>query len=78
MGIGFVSALIYVIAIMYAINDYSTLFDAEFPLAEVYRQATGSAAGATGLLVLFFLCCVCALIGTYITGGRTLWTLGRD
>jgi choline transport protein len=78
MSIGFVTGLVYAIAIMYAINDYDALFDAGFPLAEIYRQATGSTGGAIGLLIPFLLCILCALLGTYITGGRTLWTLGRD
>ncbi|KAJ9606647.1 hypothetical protein H2200_008655 [Cladophialophora chaetospira] len=78
MGIGFVTGLVYIIAIMYAISDYDALFDAGFPIAEIYRQATGSAAGAIGLLVPFLLCIATCMVGVYITAGRTLWTLGRD
>lgn len=78
MGIGFVTGLVYIIAIMYAISDYEALFDAGFPIAEIYRQATGSAAGAIGLLIPFLLCIATCLVGVYITAGRTLWTLGRD
>lgn len=63
---------------MYAINDYDALFDAGFPLAEIYRQATGSAGGAIGLLIPFLLCICACLVGVYITAGRALWTLGRD
>ncbi|OCT51456.1 putative choline transport protein [Cladophialophora carrionii] len=78
MGIGFITGLVYIIAIMYAISDYDGLFNAGFPLAEIYRQATGSAGGAIGLLVPFLLCITTCLVGVYITAGRTLWTLGRD
>ncbi|ETI22552.1 hypothetical protein G647_06628 [Cladophialophora carrionii CBS 160.54] len=78
MGIGFITGLVYIIAIMYAISDYDGLFNAGFPLAEIYRQATGSAGGAIGLLIPFLLCITTCLVGVYITAGRTLWTLGRD
>jgi choline transport protein len=78
MGIGFLTGLCYIIAIMYAINDYNALFDSPFPIAEVYRQATGSSGGAVGLLCLILFCVIVCLIGVYITNGRTLWTLARD
>lgn len=63
---------------MYAINDYDALFESPFPIAEIYRQATGSNAGAVGLMVPLFLCIVFTLIGVYLTAGRTLWALSRD
>ena len=63
---------------MYAINDFNALFDAGFPLAEIYRQATGSAGGAIGLLIPVVLCIATCLVGDNIMAGRTLWTLGRD
>ncbi|KAK6200736.1 hypothetical protein LQW54_009540 [Pestalotiopsis sp. IQ-011] len=79
MGIGFVTGLAYLIAIMYAISDFDALFEVAYPIAEIYRQGTGgSAAGATGLLFLVLVCIVICLVGLYITAGRTLWTLARD
>ncbi|KIW85408.1 hypothetical protein Z517_00798 [Fonsecaea pedrosoi CBS 271.37] len=78
MSIGFVTGICYIIALMYAISDYDALFNAQFPLAEIYRQATGSAGGAIGLLCPFLFCIATCLVGVYITAGRTLWTLGRD
>lgn len=78
MVIGFVTGLAYLIAIMYAINDYDALFESSYPIAEIYRQATGSAAGAIGLLMLVLLCIGICIAGTYITAGRQLWTLARD
>ncbi|KAK6073144.1 amino acid permease [Seiridium cupressi] len=78
MGIGFITGFAYLIAIMYAINDFDALFEVAYPIAEIYRQGTGSAAGAIGLLFLVLICiCIC-LVGLYITAGRTLWTLARD
>ena len=76
--IGFITGFTYLIAIMYAINDYEALFSSAYPIAEIYRQGTGSAAGAIGLLSLILICIIITLVGLYITAGRTLWTLARD
>lgn len=78
VAIGFITGLCYLIAIMYAINDYDALFESPYPIAEIYRQATGSAAGASGLLALVLMCIMLTVIGLYITCGRTLWALARD
>ena len=80
MIIGFITTLCYMIAIFFAISDPAALLSTSstFPLAQIYRQATGSSAGTVGLLVVIFLPTVCTCIGTYITAGRTLWTLARD
>jgi choline transport protein len=78
MAIGFVTGFAYLIAIMYAINDLDAVFNAAYPIAEIYRQGTGSAAGAIGLLFLVLVCIFICLVGLYITSGRTLWTLARD
>lgn len=78
MGIGFATGFAYLITIMYAINDFNALFEATYPIAEIYKQGTGSVAGATGLLALILPCIGICLCGLYITTGRTLWTLARD
>jgi choline transport protein len=78
LSIGFVTGFCYLVAVMYAINDYDALFDSPYPIAEIYRQATGSAAGATGLLALVMMCIGLTVMGLYITCGRTLWALARD
>lgn len=78
MTIGFVTGFSYLIAIMYAINDYDALFQSSYPIAEIYVQATGSPAGATGLLALIMICIGICVCGLYITCGRTLWALSRD
>ena len=80
MGIGFVTALMYLIAIFYATSDLDSVLSgsATFPLAEIYNQATGSSAGTVGLLLIIMLACLCACIGVFITAGRTLYALARD
>ena len=74
--LGFATGFLYLVAILYCIDDYSALGDAAFPIAAVYRQATGSAAGTVGLLVILLLPVLVCTIGLYVTCGRTLWTLG--
>ncbi len=78
MGIGFLSAITYLIAILYAINDYDKLSSSAFPIAEIYVQATGSAAGTIGLLFLLLATAVLTSTCANITMGRGLWTLARD
>lgn len=78
MAIGFVTGLTYLIAILYAISDYDALFESAYPIATIYQQATGSAAGTAGLLSLIMICIMICVVGLYVTCGRTLWTLARD
>lgn len=78
VSIGFVTGFAYLVALMYAINDYDALFVSPYPIAEIYRQATGSNAGATGLLALILICIGLTIVGLFITSGRTLWALARD
>ncbi|KAI9758090.1 MAG: hypothetical protein M1815_004977 [Lichina confinis] len=79
--IGFFTTLCYVITIFYGIYDLDLVLDEGsryFPLAAIYRQATGSAGGALGLIILSFLPLFIACIGLYLTASRTFWTLARD
>ena len=80
MIIGFVTALCYAIAIFFAVNDLSAVLSSSsiLPIAEIYRQATGSRAGTVGLLVVLFLPIICGTIDAYVTAGRILWALARD
>lgn len=80
MVVGLITAFCYLIAIFYAVNDFDSLLLSPYsnPLAELYRQATGSTGGSLGLLIVIFLPTVCTCIGCYITAGRMLWTLARD
>ncbi|KPI36202.1 Choline transport protein [Cyphellophora attinorum] len=78
MAIGFVTGFCYLIAVLYGISDYDALFESAYPIATIYMQATGTAAGTTGLLALIMICITICVIGLYVTCGRTLWTLARD
>lgn len=80
MSVGFVTGLLYMIAVFYSINDLDLVMSNPygFPLAEIYRQATGTRSGSLGLLIVAFLPTVITCAGCYITAGRTLWTISRD
>ncbi|KAI2692787.1 transcriptional regulator family: Fungal Specific TF [Penicillium roqueforti] len=78
--IGFATGLCYLISIFYAVTDLSLIVNADSisPLGDIYLQATGSRAGAVGLLTLTIVPIFIATIGCYITAGRTFYVLGRD
>ena len=80
MVLGFVSAWLYLIALFYAISDLDAVLSGEskLPVAEIYRQATGSSAGTIGLLLLLFLPIIPCAMGGYLASSRILWTLARD
>lgn len=77
---GFLTALCYLIGIFYSTSDLASVVESTylFPLAEIYRQTTGSAGGALGLLILCLLPTIVAVIGCFLTVSRIFWTLARD
>lgn len=80
IGLGSLSALVFAIVLGYAIDDISVLQGGvnTFPLAVIYRQATGSAGATFGLLFIIFLSLLCGVIGTVLTATRAYWALARD
>jgi choline transport protein len=80
MVVGFFTAVFYLIAIFYSIQDLEAVLSGStsFPLASIYQQATGTNGGALGLLIVAFLPTFITCIGCYITAGRMFWTLSRD
>lgn len=77
---GGISAFAYLIAILYSISDLPSILDSPylFPLASIYQQATGSAAGTVGLLLCAFLPFLLGTVGVLLTVSRIFWTLARD
>ena len=65
MAAGFITAILYMIAIFYAISDLDAVLSgtSNFPIAVIYNQATGSAAGTIGLLLIILLPIICTCIG---------------
>ncbi|RCI17271.1 hypothetical protein L249_3153 [Ophiocordyceps polyrhachis-furcata BCC 54312] len=78
VSIGSVTGVCYLVAILYAIHDLDALRNSPYPIADIYRQATGSQAAVAGLLFMIVVCIGLTVLGLHITCGRTLWTLARD
>lgn len=66
-GIGFISGITYLVAILYAINDYDALLTSGFPIAEIYRQATNNTAGTLGLLTLLLLPTIICIVSLFVS-----------
>ena len=64
----------------YSISDLDQVLESTFlfPLTSIYQQATGSAGGTVGLLIVAILPNILSLIGCYLTASRLFWTLARD
>ncbi|KAF2153141.1 amino acid transporter [Myriangium duriaei CBS 260.36] len=77
---GFVTGLLYLIAIFYSIHDFDAISTQGYPapMGAIYQQATNSRGGSLGLLIVLFLPSLGCCIGCFITSGRMLYTLGRD
>jgi len=70
--IGFITAFAYLVALFYSIYDLPGILDSPylFPLASIYHQATNSAAGTLGLLIIALLPNFIGCLGTYLTASR--------
>ncbi|KAK8075213.1 Choline transport protein [Apiospora hydei] len=82
IGLGGLYALVFAVALGYAITDLSVLIEPgnlnTYPLAIIYEQATGSADATLGLLLILLLSTACCNVGTLLTCSRTYWALARD
>ncbi|KAI5370179.1 putative amino acid/polyamine transporter I [Septoria linicola] len=80
VGLGFITAFVFGIAIFYGINDLDAVIGStgSFPLGQIYSQATGSRAATFGLLLIVLLSIMICVIGTVTMVGRLWWTLARD
>lgn len=80
ISVGFITAICYMVAMFYSISNIDAIFAAGsiFPLGDIYLQATGSKAGAVGLLAVIIVPNYFAGIGCFITAGRTVYALARD
>ncbi|KAI1818191.1 amino acid transporter [Poronia punctata] len=80
LGLGFLYAFVFAIALSYSITDISQLQGGinTYPLAGIYQQATQNAGATFGLLFILFLTSLCCCIGTVLTNSRTYWALARD
>jgi choline transport protein len=76
----FLTGFCYLVAVLYTISDLNTILQdgSIFPLAQIYRQATGSDAATIGLLVAALVPTFIGTIGGFTIVGRTFWALSRD
>jgi amino acid transporter len=74
ISLGLITALCYAIAILYGISDLDAVINSSgsFPLAEVYRQATGSEGATFGLLFIVFLNMIVCNITTITVSHKNL------
>ncbi|KAI0007225.1 putative choline transport protein [Xylariaceae sp. FL0662B] len=80
MTAGLLSTIVYYVVLMYSITDFDAVLNssAQFPLTQIYYQASGSVAGAVLLTIVVFLPMVGSLMGSMLTASRVFWTLSRD
>lgn len=80
MTSSFLTTLIFLIVLFYSVSDFDVVVDstAEFLLTEIYLQATGSLAGATGLTIVALLPVLGSVMGSMLTASRVFWTIARD
>ena len=80
--IGFITAFTFMLSIFYTIPDLDAVLEASkiylFPMTEIYRQATGSRAGALGLNIVIFINWPISIIGLFLVASRALWAIARD
>ncbi|KAJ9158538.1 Amino acid transporter [Coniochaeta hoffmannii] len=86
IGLGFLYAFLFAIAISYCITDLSALQLGinTYPLAGIYSQATANSDGSQnlgatfGLLFIIWCSSMLCCIGTTLTNSRIYWALARD
>ncbi|ETS77689.1 hypothetical protein PFICI_09751 [Pestalotiopsis fici W106-1] len=78
MVIGLATAVPFIVAMMFVIQDIDAVRSARLPSLEAFYQATGSQSAALGLqgilTVLFYTC----MPSQWITCGRLTWAFSRD
>ncbi|KAK3495480.1 amino acid permease-domain-containing protein [Neurospora crassa] len=86
IGLGFLYAFCFAIALCYAITDLDALQGGfnTYPLANIYAQATAHADGTTnhgatfGLLFIILCSSLLCCVGTVLANSRIYWALARD
>lgn len=80
VAIGFTTAFLYSIAMFYSMTDLDKLVNTPtlVPILELYHQALGSRAGATGLEFLICLTGLGCQIACHTWQARLCWSFARD
>ncbi|KAI5809786.1 choline transporter [Peziza echinospora] len=80
IAIGFITAFSYSIAMFFSMDDLPAMVNTPtlVPILELYRQAVGSVAGATGLEFLICLTGLGCQIACQTWQARLCWSFARD
>ena len=78
VGIGFVTAFPFVVAMFYCISDVDAILSSPVPIFGIFEQALRSGAGATAMTALITFTGYFALNATQQTSSRLTWSFARD
>jgi choline transport protein len=76
----FLTGWFFLMAMFFSYQDLEGLLETNtgLPIAELFRQATGSNAGGFGLTFLLMTSNLCTVWNCQLTQGRIYWALARD
>ncbi|KAJ5246592.1 hypothetical protein N7468_001575 [Penicillium chermesinum] len=78
IGLGFITVLVWIIALMFVVSDVDAIINSPVPILEVYNQALGSKVATTIWTVYYMVMFYEIVLNLFIFGGRTIWSLSRD
>lgn len=78
IGLGFVTVLAWIIALMFVVKDVESIVESTVPILEVYNQALGSRVASTIWNVYYMVMFYDIVLNLFIFGGRTIWSMARD
>lgn len=78
VGIGFVTAFPFVVAMFYCISDPGAILESPVPIFGIFEQALKSGTGATAMTSLIVVTGFFALNATQQTSSRLTWSFARD
>jgi choline transport protein len=75
-----IQGALILMALFFSYQDLEGLIESPtwLPVAELFRQATGSAAGAFGLTFLLMISAMCTVWNCQLSQGRIYWAFARD
>ena len=78
VGIGFVTAFPFVVAMFYCISDPGAVLESPVPILAIFQQAVRSGAGAIAMTTFLLVTGYFALNATQQTTSRLTWSFARD
>lgn len=79
IGIGLLTSIPFVLALMFALQDYLAVAEAGLPIMEAFSQATGGNRTATAIFTFWILLNFSGVnVACVTTSGRLIWAFARD